>query len=144
MTKEPMYIWDEETGYASCTIIDDKGRNFIGKAYVHPDDRDFCSEKTGCHIAMMRACIKYLQSVKRDELKPKLAILKQLYYASNRSKEHSPRSYESKMLYNHIKMIESDIQEVNLQIHNYKTALHEFLSDKEHFYQFTRKKRGQK
>ena len=143
MIKEPVYIWEEETGYASCTLTDDKGRIFIGEANVHPDDSDFMSEKTGCHIAMIRASIKYLQSVKRDELKPQLAALKQLYYSWNRSKEHSPRSYESKMLYNHIKMKESDIQEVNIQIHRLKEELRTFIDDKDRFYRFTRNKRGQ-
>lgn len=141
--KEPIYLWDEETGCAICKIVDDDGREFVGIAMTHDTDKDFQSEKTGQTIASTRAAIKYLQSVKRDILRPQLAALKQLYYSINRSKQYNKKSYEARMLWRQIRIKEEDIKSVNIEIENYKTFLRKFIADKEAFYIATRKRRQQ-
>ena len=138
--KEPVYTWDGVI--ATCTIIDDQGRKFIGEAYVHETDMDFASEKTGCTIAGYRASIQYLKSVKRDILKPQLAALKQLYYSMNRSKYYDKKSYANKMLWNQIRIKEEDLITVSAEIEKYKQALKIYINDKEEFYQATRKRRA--
>ena len=141
--KEPIYLWDENTGCAICKIVDDDGREFIGMAMTHDSDKDFQSEKTGQTIASARAAIKYLQSVKRDILRPQLSALKQLYYSMNRSKQYNKKSYEARMLWRQIKIKEEDIKSINIEIDKYKTFLYQFIKDKEAFYTATRKRRQQ-
>lgn len=139
----PIYTWYEETGTAICKITDEQGRDFIGTAVTHELDKDFQSEKTGMTIAATRAAIKYLQSVRKDILRPQLAALKQLYYSMNRSKHFNPKSYEARMLYRQIKIKEEDIHSVNLEIDRYKTFLRQYINEKEEFYIATRKRREQ-
>jgi hypothetical protein len=141
--KEPIYTWDAESAHATCTIIDNQGRVFVGEAFAHELDMDFASEKTGCTIASIRATIKYLQSVRRDVIKPELGALKQLYYSINRSKNYNPKSYESKMLWSQIRLKEEDLATINCEIAVQKQYLMEYLRDKEEFYQATRKRRAQ-
>ena len=61
-------------------------------------DQDMMSEKTGCEIANRRAEIMVLKGYVKNELKPRLRALKQLYYSMNRSKYFNEKSYENKML----------------------------------------------
>lgn len=62
-------------------LIDNKGRVFIGKAKVHPDDLDFASDRTGEIIAENRARIQRHQKMAKerqneiDALKKQIAIL---------------------------------------------------------------------
>lgn len=139
MTKEPVYTWDGVL--ATCTIIDESGRTFVGEAVVHEKDMDFASEKTGCTIATTRAAIKYLQSVKRDSLKPQLEALKQLYYSMKHSKNFNPKSYENRMLQRQISIKETDIHTINLEIQKHREFLVNYLNDKETFYQAARRRR---
>lgn len=141
--KQPIYHWNEQTGCAICKIVDEEGREFIGMAMTHDADKDFQSEKTGQTIATYRALIKYLQSVRRDILRPQLAALRQLYYSMNRSKHYNKHSYEARMLWRQIKIKEEDIKTVTLEIDSYKKLLRNFIADKEQFYIATRKRRGQ-
>ena len=140
--KEPVYTWDGVV--ATCTITDEAGRTFTGSAYVHEQDMDFASEKTGCTIATSRAAVAYLQSVKKNVLKPQLAALKQLYYSMKHSSRFNPKSYENIMLQRQIAIKEEDIKTVNLEIYKHKAFLKEFIDTKEIFYQNTRKARAKK
>ena len=140
--KEPVYTWDGVV--ATCTITDEAGRTFTGSAYVHEQDMDFASEKTGCTIATSRAAVAYLQSVKKNVLKPQLAALKQLYYSMKHSSRFNPKSYENIMLQRQITIKEEDIKTVNLEIYKHKAFLKEFIDTKEIFYQNTRKARAKK
>lgn len=142
MTKEPVYIWDEDTRKATCIIEDEQGRKFIGEAIAHEADIDFTSEKTGMTIAVSRAAVKYLQSVKRDVIKPQLAALNQLYYSMKHSKKFNPKSYENRMLQRQIQIKKDDLIEINREIQKHRDFLHQYINDKEVFYQLMRKKRG--
>jgi hypothetical protein len=140
--KEPVYTWDGVI--ATCTITDEYGNTFTGTAYVHEQDMDFASEKTGCTIATSRAAVTYLQSVKKNILKPQLAALKQLYYSMKHSKKFNPKSYENVMLQRQITMKEEDIKTVNLEIHKHKLFLKDFIDSKEICYQNIRKTRAKR
>ena len=105
MNKQPEYFWNEEHGIASASIYY-KNYTFTGKAYCHPEDRDMMSKLTGQTIAEMRATIKYLKFVRDCELQPQLKALKQLYYSMNYSKHFDPKSYEAKMLYKQMNILQ--------------------------------------
>lgn len=134
--------WDAENYKATYIIEDECGRQFIGEAIAHEEDHDFATELAGTQIACLRATIKYLQSVKRDILKPQLAALKQLYYSINRSNKFNPKSYESKMLFNQIEIKEEDIKAINLEIHRHKEFLHNYINDKDRAFKIMRRYRA--
>ena len=143
MKRQPLFDWDPETGIATCIIFDKNDQTYVGMAQCHPDDIDMMSEKTGCHIALERAAIYGLQSIRKNELKPELASLKQLYYSMNRSKYFNPKSYEARTLKRQIKIKEEDIRSITNEIYLRKEQLREFINDKDSFYKEVRANRGQ-
>lgn len=100
------------------------------------------SEKTGEHIAYLRALIESLKYRRENELKPQLAVLNQLYYSMNRSKYFNPKSYETKMLFRRINAIKEDLKQTNLLITKYKLELQDFIEQKDIFYKKLREIRG--
>lgn len=44
---KPTYNWDNENKIATCCIVDDAGRKFVGIAKCHPDDMNFANEYVG-------------------------------------------------------------------------------------------------
>ena len=130
MNKQPEYFWSEENGTAFATIFY-KNYTFTGEAFCHPDDRDMMSKLTGQTIAEMRATIKYLRFIRDCELQPQLKALKQLYYSMNHSKYFSPKSYEAKMLYRQINILQEDLKENKYLIDFTKKELEAYLTTKE-------------
>lgn len=53
------YTYDKETGTSTYTIKY-KNMYFIGKATIHPEDRDYMNEYTGLTIAHHRAILNRL------------------------------------------------------------------------------------
>lgn len=141
---EPNIIWDAEKGIATCTIIDNQGRKFIGIAKCHPDDLDFNSELTGCTIASYRSMIKYLKSVKRDIIQPELNALKQLYYSMNKSKKFNPKSYENIMLQRQIHLKEEDLATIEEELARIEQELTSYISKKDITYKKWRELRAQR
>ena len=134
MKRQPLFDWDPETGIATCIIFDKNDQTYVGMAQCHPDDID---------IALERAAIYGLQSIRKNELKPELASLKQLYYSMNRSKYFNPKSYEARTLKRQIKIKEEDIRSITNEIYLRKERLREFINNKDSFYKAVRANRGQ-
>lgn len=134
MNKQPEYFWSEENGTAFCTIHYNK-YSFMGEAQCHPDDRDMMSKLTGQTIAEYRATIKYLRFIRDCELQPQLKALKQLYYSMNHSKHFNPKSYEAKMLYRQINILQEDLKENKYLIDLTKAQLETYIMGKEHDHQ---------
>ena len=57
-------FFNEETGQSEVVLVDRFG-TYIGKARLHPDDKDNASKYAGCRIAEYRAWIKALKSRRR-------------------------------------------------------------------------------
>lgn len=142
MTKlEPKFTWDEEVGYATCTLTDTtSGKTYVGTAACHPDDSDMMSEKTGCELALRRAKINALRS-HRDELKCELRALNGLYYNMKHSTRFNPKSYENVMLQRHIRMTENDLAVIKDVIATELQTLHTIIDEKEKFYTRVRLRR---
>ena len=68
--------FDKNTG-KSTVILSDRYGEYIGQAKLHPNDKKYASEFTGCSIAQARAQIKMLQK-RRNYLKIKLEAIKNL------------------------------------------------------------------
>ena len=141
MKREPEFMWNPEAGVATCILEDSEGRNHVGVAACHPEDRDMMTDKVGCEIALKRAEIEALQSYIRDELKPGLAALKQLYFSMKHSRKFNPKGYEAVMLYRQMRQKEEDIEFIKEMIAVRKQELKFYIDSKDIFYQKTRKGR---
>lgn len=142
--KKPIYNWDSENKIATCTIRDEEGHIFQGKAVCHPEDMEFASEYVGYDIATERAIIDYLKYVKRDVLMPGLKALNQLYYSINKSKEFSYKHYETRMLMRQIRMKESDIELITESIAIRSDNLARYIESKGETYKKIREMRKSK
>ena len=141
--RKPVYDWDAELGVATCYLFD-KTNVFVGMAMCHPEDENFKNEKTGLHIAELRARLKLLQHIKNNELKPELSGLKQLYYSMNKSKYYNRKSYEAKMLWKQMKVKQRDIDILTNIIHKQRQQLNDYIKDKDEFYQKINANRAKK
>ena len=141
MIKNTYFTWDEEECIMQCSIIDEKGNESIGIAICHEDDRDMMSQKTGQEIAYFRAKIEYLRNIRDNDLLPRLAALKQLYYSMKHSTHFNPNSYENKMLQRQIRLIEFDLATTKEIKAMEQKQLKAFIEDKEKLYQSVRKHR---
>lgn len=145
MIKNMNWIWDEENHKATCIITNEKGKDFFGVAFCHPDDLDMESPKTGQEIAFYRAKIEYLRDLRDSDLKPRLAALKQLYYSMKHSKQFQPKSYENRMLQRQIRLIKFDLDTTNEIIAVEQQRLKRYIGEKDKFYHSIRRQRsGQK
>ena len=140
MKNKPIFNWDEEAGIASC-ILSDGEKVYTGFAQCHPDDEDMKGQKTGCEIAFRRARISALRGY-RDELKIRLAALKQLYYSMNISHRFNEKSYENKMLQRQIRMTDFDLTTTKEMIATEEKNLRAYIKEKDEFYNKTRKRRA--
>lgn len=144
MKNEMKYIWDEESGVATCLIPWSENKDIVGVSICCAEDQDMKSEKTGMHIAEQRAMIGYLKAIRDEEIKPKIAALKQLYYSINKSKEFNPKSYEARMLNRQIRLLESDYDYVRAMIKQTQKDLSYFIKTKEELYKKVRRNRKAK
>ena len=139
MNKQPIFTWDAELGFASC-ILTDGENTYYGYAQCSPKDADFRSEKTGCEIALRRACISMYKHY-RDINKIKLATLKQYYYTINQSTHFDITSYEVKMLNRQMRMIETDLATAKQLLADEKQNLNDYMKAKADFYAKIRENR---
>lgn len=139
----PKYDYNPDNNCAVCVITGEGGTKYYGRAYCHPDDKEFASEKTGLTIAELRAQIDFLTDYK-NKLTIEYKALKQLYYSINLSKQFNEKSYEAKALKRHMKMKEYDIVIASTTLKETKEALKNFISAKEGFYKKIRKLRAEK
>ena len=134
MSKQPDFTWDEVSGICSCAIVLDDYMHGFGIAQCADEDRDVISERTGAHIAEMRAQINLLQCYKNNELRPGLKALEHLRSTMVQSKKHNPESYERKRLNIEIRNIKKDIADIEEMIANRKETLYRYINDKENLY----------
>ena len=127
------WSFDENTGVASYSLFID-GREFTDTAACAEVDREFMSEKTGLTIASQRAKIKYLNHKCQNDLKPRIAALKQYYYSINMSKQFNDKSYEAKMLYRQIEGLEEELAATKTLLAQAKQDLDLYLTQKNSFY----------
>lgn len=140
MSKLPEFMWNEETGTCTCGIYLDDFLQGFGIAECADQDRDVMSQRTGEHIAELRAQINLLQNYKNRELHPGLKALKHLKSTMINSKSYNPDSYESKRLNVEIKNFQKDILDIQAAIESLKQDLYEYINLKEEIYQ--RQRRG--
>ena len=123
-----------DNGNTICRLRFD-GQVFIGEAKLHPADKDFESEKTGCFIAECKANIKKLKYVKTKLIR-EVTFLKKTYNLL-REIEH----YDSKALKEQIEENENQIKEIESAISDEKIYLYRYIQEKDAFYKRMRAKR---
>ena len=135
MAHQPEFTYDETSGICGCSIFLDDFLQGFGIAQCAEQDRDMISEKTGMHIAEMRAQINLLQNYKNRELHPELKAYKHLLGTMVNSSQYNPNSYEAKRLNREIKNVEKAIAEINEAIKATKQQLYNYINTKETIYQ---------
>ena len=119
----------------SVCIIKYKGRHFYGSAECHPDDEDFCSERTGLCIAEARANLEVLRYQRDCEIAPQIKILNHLLNNMQRNEDYNKYSYEAKMLRSQIRAVEKELATIKQDIADEKKYLKEYIDQKEKMYQ---------
>ena len=117
-----------------------EGGVYVGKAYLHEDDKDLGNEKTGLFIAETRAKIKFLKQLNRQhkiQLKGIIDTCKMLINSSNCDKD----SYEIKLIQKEIARRKKAISEEEEIIDRLRSNLKEYIDAKEDFYKRIRKGR---
>lgn len=80
--------------HESYVVLRYKNREYVGAAFVHPDDEEFFSEKVGYSIALSRARIQILKDEKerlRQEYIDKMRLYNDvLGYGAKKSEEIDP------------------------------------------------------
>lgn len=101
-------IFDREKGTSEVTM-EHMGQYFIGKARLHPDDKDKISEYAGCSYAEARATIAALK-YERKMAKEKSENIRKFVKACECYKDWDPESPVAKVTY---RQLNRYIQKVN-------------------------------
>ena len=134
--------FDKETGTATAWILE-KGNFFEAKARCHPEDIDFCSERTGCYIAELRVHMKYLTHLARS-LREERKIIQKTY---NRISAVRGYSKGSNYDWNWNKIFDEIDAKIMIITEAYKAdvlALHNYIEGKEKSYRLIRSMRANK
>lgn len=142
MKKIPEYFWDEKNKVATC-VIHYKSEQFVGVAKCHYMDEDFESERTGQHIAYIRAYVKYLKFIKKTESVPAFNALNHLYSTVKNSPRFNPEGFEASRLLKEIKNAQSDIDTLNDLIEINEKDLRYYIAEKDKLHEMLRKKSAQ-
>lgn len=132
--------WDENTKHAMFQGQTSLGIFVSGDAQCHEEDLDLGNERTGLTIAEARATITAMRAKRDYEIKPKLAVLKHLYSNIQTSKDHNPKSHESRMIRSQIRAIERELEEINNDIAEEQKSLKEYIDGKDKLYKRLRAK----
>lgn len=139
MVKLVEYNYDEKCGQAKC-LVSYNGMSFEGCATCHPEDAEFANERVGLTIAESRANIKVLRFIRDHEVKLELNILKHLYSNIQTSKNHNPKSHESRRIRSQIRALERELTEVNNMIADEKKFIKDYIDGKDKLYKRLRAK----
>lgn len=133
MVKLVDYAYDKEKGWARC-LVSYNGMSFEGGAVCHPEDMEFANERVGLTIAEARANIKVLRFIRDHEVKLELNALKHLYSNIQTSKNHNPKSHESRRIRSQIRALERELTEVNNMIADEKHFIKDYIDGKDKLY----------
>lgn len=133
------YTWYSDTHTAVCAITE-KGQEWLGIAYCHPDDLDFGNERTGLIIAEYRARIDYNKE-KRRNLRQQYTALERLYRQVINGANYSPKSRENRILWSELRRLKNELTAVNYDLSQLRKNLKTFIDEKEEFYNKIRSKR---
>lgn len=131
MIKDIRFEEDCDNRLTCCYIVDEQDRIAVGAAMCHEDDLDMISARTGQELSYRRAHMDYLRIKRDQDLKPRLAALKQLYYSMKHSKQFNPKSYENRMLQRQIRIIEFDLTTIKEILAHERQSLKEYIAGKD-------------
>ena len=99
--------FDKKTGVSTVVIDTDYGK-FVGTAKLHPDDKEFASNYTGCYLAELRANRKYIKAQK-ENIETQYKILTILYKDMLNHKDCNVKSMEMRNLRRFIYLLQKEI-----------------------------------
>ena len=136
------FDWNPETGEAIC-VLTHKGRDYVGYAQCHDQDKDFISERTGSFIAEMRANIKYLQ-YKKNTLTQEIKTLKRIADIINNNPKCQEKSYEKILLQREIRSKKNILFTIKEELNNEQEYLKYYIDNKDKLYNRIREKENNK
>lgn len=139
--KETNYLYDPDSGIAQVILTDCHGRLYSGIAICAEQDNDMKAEYTGYTIAEKRAWISFYKGWLRNEIKPQLRALRQLYFSMNRSKSYNDGHYEAYMLRRMIFRLEQQWTDLEGDISRMQLDLRDYIDNKDKLYKAIRAKR---
>lgn len=108
-------------------IIQYNGRVYQGVALLHPEDKDFFSEKVGYNIALSRARIEALEDILID-IKTEEKIKEQMYYEATTFSNHLPEYSDPNMVFiKNLMRVKHRIEIIQEAIKNEKKILKNYL-----------------
>ena len=116
------------------------GATFVGQARCHPEDLDYCNERTGLTIAEARANIKLMKFKRRFEIQPKIDVLKHLLANMESSTKYAEKSYEAKSVRSQLRAQEELYNQLTQDIADEEKYLKEYIDKKDSFYKRLRAK----
>ena len=139
MENVPEYIWNDQTGEATC-VIKINNKNYIGKAKCHIEDQDMQSERTGYEIALRKAEILFLKDLKKEK-KIKYDALNHLYSTVRLSYNFNPKSFEGKAILRELTNSRYDCIAISEILAERQNSLKEYVNKKDEFYKKIRRAR---
>ena len=134
------FSYDENTGYAACSIKYED-QEFIGEAKCHPDDMEFATEFVGCEIARNRAAIKIFKHIIKED---RIAIktLQDFYNSIATSRSMRKNYWLKQKFLNEIASYQEDIKTAKSAIAKAKIELVAYTTGKDSFYKTLREIRN--
>ena len=113
--------YNEKTGVSIVKLKDKENNEYIGKAYLHPDDKEYASQFAGCRLAEYRAWIKYYQYQRRI----KKAQLKELENLAKEINENYlvPGLKTQRLVWSHIRQRRREISQWEENIKTLKNLI---------------------
>ncbi len=132
MKQENSYHYSEETGVAEVKFFFE-GKEYLGKARIAPQDREYGNKHVGFYIAEERACISVIaQEIKR--LNEELKIFRDFYSQVSSSKNFQKHGYTERQLRKRQFQIKVNIDELQSCIEDRKAGLQQYINDKDKLY----------
>ena len=141
MEDNTTFTWDEETGIATCTLLNpDSGKYVTGVAKCHPDDRDMMNKITGQNIAFHRALLR-LYKEKRSSLRVEKKALQNLYNTFMIMPDFDKDNRYIRVTRHKLYSLEEDINTYCRLINDTWLYLQDYMVTKDKFYKLTRSNR---
>lgn len=118
-----------------------EGKQFIGSAFCHEDDYDFKSEKTGFHIAELRANIELCKYL-RDESLNKYKIFKGIYHNLKQNENVDLLGIEMKYIIRQMNAAYTDLMEARAEIKTLRKDLNYYIVTKDKLYKKLRREKS--
>ena len=124
------FISSEYHNGCATVLIKHLKKEFIGHAYVHPDDEKNASEFAGCTLAEMRAQVKALK-YERKIAKEEAEICRKFIKACACSKDWDKNSESAKIVYHQLNIKIKKVNKLTDEINNLLFKINKYIVERD-------------